>query len=121
MPDLLKTGAEWLEDQRHAELSHAIEYTKGVTVYQINATVGRTQFETVDDNGVLWKSEARDYLIKSANLEGDMPEAGDVITETIDGTTYYYEVAAFGAQPVFIFDDQNMRTMRIHTKRIVSP
>jgi len=122
MVNMLEQGAAWLEDQRHQHLTTSIAYLRNITLITIQATIGRTEFETVDESGLLQKFESRDYLIRAVdlvfNLQQTLPKAGDQIKESDGSTTYIYEVMAPAGEPVFRYSDQYRKTLRIHTKFI---
>ena len=122
MGNLLEQGAQWLEDQRHQHLTTSVVYARAITSVTVSATIGRTEFETVDESGLLQKFESRDFLIKTTdlvlNFVQTFPKAGDKIKESDGSTTYLYEVMAPAGEPVFRYSDQYRKTLRIHTKFI---
>ena len=67
MGDLLQTGSDWLEGQRHEHLSHAVTYHRGAESVALNVTVGQTTFEVEREFGVE-KVESRDFLFRDADL-----------------------------------------------------
>jgi len=120
MADLLRTGATWLEEQRHAHMTSSVTYSRGVHSVVLLATVGRTPFEVQDASGALVQYEARDYLIRVGDLILDsalvIPAPGDRITEVIAAISYRYDVMAPGGEPCWRYSDQFQQTFRIHTK-----
>jgi len=122
MPDLLEQGSAWLEDQRVRRLSRAVSYCRAEHSVDVQAAVGRTVFEVDNGAGVLESFESRDFLIRAADLvlEGGktLPERGDRVRETQDGTVYIYEVMAPGREPHYRFSDPYRRTLRVHTKLV---
>ena len=79
-------------------------------------------FEVDNGAGVLESFESRDFLVRAADLVLDgqktLPERGDRVHETQDGTVYIYEVMAPGREPHYRFSDPYRRTLRIHTKLV---
>jgi len=123
--DLLEQGAAFLEDQRHRHMSRAVVYQRGTDSKEVQATIGKTEFEQADDSGLIHRTESRDFLIRAADLEFGsgpvLPRAGDQVRETVDGvggTVFVYEVNAPGGQPPFRFSDPYRKSLRIHTKHI---
>ena len=122
MTDLLQTGSDWLADQLKTNASREVTYRRSVASVAVQATIGRTIFETDDGSGLIVKSEVRDYLIQTAELllAGDPvePAKGDRIEE-VDGTvTYIYEVASVGTEPCWRYSDPYRKLLRIHTRLI---
>ncbi len=113
MPDLLRKGALWLEQQRTAHCSSPVEYRRGESTYTVQATKGKTDYEVADDFGATIGSHAIDFLIMADEL-GLRPEPGDVIVA--DG--YQHEVMNLGGEGCWRWSDPNLITMRIHTKEI---
>lgn len=116
MSDLLGEGSDWLEEMRHAYMSHPVEYARDSQTISIDATVGRTFYDLPLSDGLVQRTEARDFLIRSVDLVFGEPSIGDRITD--DGGIY--EVASYGGSPHWQFSDQNRRTMRIHTIQVAS-
>ena len=122
--DLLEQGAAWLEDQRHQHMTRAVVYERGTDSVELDATIGRTEFEQADEYGVIHKLESRDYLVRAEDLvlggQQTLPRAGDRIRET-DGTqTFVYEVMAPGIEPPWRYSDAYRKTLRIHTKHVAT-
>lgn len=120
--DLLEQGAAFLEDQRHRHMSRAVVYQRGSDAKEVQATIGKTEFEQADDAGLIHRTESRDFLIRTADLDiGSgpiLPRAGDQVRETVGATVFVYEVNAPGGQPPFRYSDPYRKSLRIHTKHI---
>lgn len=120
MTDLLAQGAAWLEDQRHKHLTRSVMYVRSTATVGLAATIGRTEFEQADEYGTVRRTEARDYLVRTADLvilgAATLPKAGDRIREADGGVTFIYEVMAPGNEPPFRYSDPYRQTLRIHTK-----
>ena len=103
MADLLRQGSAWLDGQRHTNLTQLVSYQRGADSVELAATIGRTEFEQADEYGVLHRIEARDYIIRTADLllagETVLPKAGDQICETEQAAVHVYEVMAPGNEP----------------------
>ncbi len=122
MADLLCQGAAWLDGQRHTHLTQTVRYQRGADSVELAATIGRTEFEQADEYGVLHRIEARDYIIRAADLvlggETVLPKAGDRICETEQAAVHVYEVMAPGNEPPWRWSDPYRVALRIHTKHV---
>jgi hypothetical protein len=121
--DLLEQGAAFLDDQRHRHMSRPVVYRRGTDEKEVQATIGRTQFEQADEAGLIHRVESRDFLIRAADLDlgaGPItPRAGDQVREQVGGVggqVLVYEVNAPGGQPPWRYSDPYRRVMRVHTK-----
>lgn len=122
MSDMLAKGAAWLAEKRHAHMSQTVTYIRGAASIELNATLGRSEFEEDDDSGTILRHEARDFLIRPEDLviggTETKPQVGDRI-QAVDGeTTLTFEVLSPGGQPPWRYCDSHRKTMRIHTKLI---
>ena len=127
MGDLLDRGAAFLDAQRHLHLSRPVLYRRGTDEKEVQATIGKTEFEQVDDvggAGLIHRVESRDFLVRAADLDlGDgpiLPRAGDQVRETVGTAVFVYEVNAPGGQPPWRYSDPYRRVLRIHTKHIAT-
>ncbi|KAA0219804.1 MAG: hypothetical protein KJ057_09795 [Phycisphaerae bacterium] len=122
MADLLNTGLKWLEEQRHGHLTREITYERGADSITMLATIGRSDFEQIDEFGVVHRAQARDFLIRTQDLviggTEVLPQAGDRIRETDGGVTYVHDVMSPAGQPPWRYSDAFRRTLRIHTKLV---
>jgi len=112
----------WLEDQRTKFMTQSVVYQRGEDSVEVLATIGSTTFNIDDGGGALLRIEARDYLIRVADLMiGEtpiLPKRGDQIRETSGDQTYVYEVVGPGDEPCWRWSDGYRQTLRIHTKQI---
>ena len=124
MGDLLDRGAAFLDAQRHQHLSHPVLYRRGTDEKEVQATIGKTEFEQADDAGLIHRVESRDFLVRTAELDLGagpiLPRAGDQVRETVGLSVFVYEVNAPGGQPPFRYSDPYRRVLRIHTKHIAT-
>ena len=116
--NVMSKGAEWLEAQRHAHMTIELEYQRGENSLRLQATIGKTIFETTDDYGRITKIESRDFLVRASDLviggQVTTPTTGDKIIEG----GFVYEVMNPAGQPDWRYSDINRQTLRIHTKQI---
>jgi len=122
LADLLEEGAAFLEDQRHRHMSRAVTYQRGAQSKELLATIGRTEFEQADDAGLIHRTQSRDFLIRTADIDlgagPTLPLGGDRVREEVDGKVFVYEVNAPGGQPPWRYSDPFRKTLRIHTKHV---
>jgi len=117
MPDMLAAGAAWMTGQLQAAAGTTVTYRRGTDTADVTATIGRSEFEAQDQNGVIERWESRDYLVPAADLPFGEPERGDVIVETSGTIELQYEVASPRGVPVFRYGDAFRSIVRIHTKQ----
>lgn len=118
MPDMIRSGASWLADRLAASAAVTVTYKRGDGVAKIKATIGRSTFESTNQNGVIENWESRDFLVKTAELPYGEPYRGDLIVEeAADGVETVYEVSAPRGVPLFHFADAFELVCRVHTKR----
>lgn len=122
MADMLAQGDAWLNEQRNAHMASEVTYARGASTVDLNATIGRTEFEVIDQYGVMTKVQSRDYILTAADLIIDAevvtPKRGDKIRETDGDTVYIYEVMSPGQHPEWRYSDHSRLSLRIHTKQI---
>ncbi len=122
MNDLLRRGADWLQQQRTKHLAGEVIYQRGTASVTLPATIGRTVFETADEYGTIVRHEARDFLVLAADLILNhrvvLPERGDRIREQQGNRIFIHEVMAPGKEPAWRYSDPFRTTLRIHTKAI---
>ncbi len=122
MGDLLDRGSAFLDDQRHRHLSRTVLYRRSADEKEVQATIGKTEFEQADDAGLIHRVESRDFLIRASDLDlgagPTLPRAGDQVRETSGSQVFVYEVNAPGGQPPFRYSDPYRRVLRVHTKHI---
>ena len=123
MPDLLRTGTDWLAEMLKEHASRPVAYRRGADEVTVQATIGRTLLKLDDGyGGVRMEWTDRDFLIHAADLvldgEPSLPERGDLIRETQGTRTFVYEVMAPGKEPPWRWSDVFRKVLRIHTKQI---
>ncbi len=121
--DLLKTGSAWLTGQLKTNVARSVTYKRGVDSVTLAATVGRTDFDVLDnETAMLTRVESRDYVFPAADLVLDsaqvLPERGDQIVEIgDDGKTRTYEVMAPAPRMAhYRWSDPYHERLRVHTK-----
>ncbi|MGE0481438.1 MAG: hypothetical protein AB7L28_22510 [Kofleriaceae bacterium] len=128
MADLIQKGLAWLDDQRHAHMTQTVLYVRDTEnasyIVELLATIGRTEFEQVDEFGIVHKLQSRDFLIRAEDLvlnsELTLPKAGDRVRETVGAQTFVYELMAPGGEPPWRYSDPYRKALRIHTKHVAT-
>jgi len=122
MPELLKTGMDYLHDTLAAQNSVTVTYRRVADTVDVAAVIGRTLFENDDEIAVIEKERSRDFIIIKAVLilSGSTiePQRGDQIDETRGSTVYTYEVLSDNGAPAFRDSDDYDKAFRIHTKLV---
>jgi hypothetical protein len=103
-------------------MTRPVVYVRGVESVEVQATVGRTEFDVDDGTGATIHTQSRDYLITAIDLMlgGDvtLPKRGDVIREAQGTSVFVHEVVAPGDEPAWRYSDPYRHTLRVHTKQI---
>jgi hypothetical protein len=123
MPDLLRTGSDWLADMLKEHASRPVVYRRGAEEVTVQATIGRTLLKLDDGyGGVRMEWTDRDFLIHAADLvlgtATVLPERGDTVRETVGSQTFVYEVMAPGKEPAWRWSGVYRKLLRIHTKQV---
>lgn len=87
--NMLQTGLEWLSTKQKKHASSKVHYCRDNKRCPVDAVLGRTKYEIVDENGFKVASHAIDFLIAAAELPlvpqiGDQIIVGKIIHEVID-------------------------------------
>ena len=123
MPDLLRTGSDWLAEMLKEHASRPVAYRRGTEEVTLQATIGRTLLKLDDGyGGVRMEWTDRDFLIHAADLvlggNAVLPERGDVIRETQGGKVFVYEVMTPGKEPAWRWSDVFRKVLRVHAKQV---
>ena len=114
MTDLLRQGAEWLEQMRKKHCSSPVTYEHDGSIYAVNATVGKTDYDVATDSGLSIVSHVVDFIITADDLPFE-PEIGDRIE--LDGL--WHEVMALGDDiRGWHWSGSTHTTYRIHTRHV---
>jgi hypothetical protein len=121
--DLLDRAEQRLSDLLKTHASRKVRYSRGAKEVEVDATVGKSEFESAAPDGVfVVQVETRDYLIQAADLVLDgtriVPAIGDRIREEVAGETIVCEVMTPPGQAHFRWCDPAHTTLRIHTKQV---
>lgn len=90
-------------------MSREIIYRRNELSVLIRATIGKSMYDQDDGEGIVTRSQVRDFLINTRDLTtsiiGSLPKAGDTIVEIDDESEFTYEVMAMGSEPPWRYSD----------------
>ena len=123
MGDLLRQGSQWLAGVLKQHAASQVTYSRPPTddeeeplESEIAATLGKTDYEKLDQYGLPVGATATDFLVSATDFTGTFgePQVGDRIV--FAGAVF--EVLELPGQGCWRWSDGFGNTMRIHTKRI---
>lgn len=95
-----------------------------LTAVSLTAWPGTADFERVTDEGASVVQADRCYLFPANDLflggANVLPQVGDRIVETVDGTDYTFELMIDKGRPVWEYNDHTRQILRVWTKRVRS-
>lgn len=118
MPDMIRSGAAYLASALKKSASTSVTMTRGTESRSVLAVVGKSTFESVDQNGVTESWESRDFIVYATDLPFGEPQRHDRIAETVGGIVRVYQVSAPRGVPLFHYSDAFQSAVRIHTTRV---
>ena len=99
-----------------------VTYQRDELSVEFPATIGKSEYEQDDGEGIITRAQVRDFLINSKDLLnsaiGTWPRRGDRILETDGDTTFVYELMSVGNEPPWRYSDPFRVKLRIHTKLV---
>ena len=124
MSDLLRDGQNWLADKLTKHASRTVVYRRGELGVELVATIGRSMYDQDDGEGIITRSQVRDFLIDTNlllfSIIGSLPRRGDQVIEIDGDKTFIFEVMSLGGDPPWRYSDPFRLKLRIHTKQIDS-
>ena len=94
-----------------------VTYADGSGTVTLTAAISRTNFDVVDNEGMVERYEMRDFLV----VASDLVIGGSTVTPSrghqITWESSTFEGMAPGKEPVCSFVDQHNHMYRVHTKR----
>lgn len=122
MANMLREGSSFLAQAQKAHASSPVTFKRDEDTVDVQAVIGRTEFQFQDSDGNTVTFQSRDYLILTADLvlggNEVTPRAGDKILEVAGTTTFTYEVQSPDGGDVWKYSDPFRQVRRIHTKLI---
>jgi hypothetical protein len=109
MTNVLENGLQWLSQKQNQFASSQVVYCRNDKRYSVNAILGRTKYDIVDENGFRVAAHAIDFLIRAADIEL-LPQTGDAIIVN----NIVHEVIDLG-DGCWQWCDPHGITRRIHT------
>lgn len=116
----MQWGQTFFQDVRHAHVTEVVTYERpGLFVISIDATFARHIHDVDGGEGVYVAIESWEVKTRRSEItfEGTeyRPRPGDVITRTIGGETFEYEVTADDNEQCFRDYDRFKDSIVIHT------
>jgi len=122
MADLLKIACDWLGGMRLKHASQLVTYSRGNSSVNVQATLGKTDYEVADESGLTVQAVATDFLIAADQLVLDgirtLPRPGDRIRLADGEQVKVYEVLDLAGGGHYRPSDPYGVTLRIHTKLV---
>lgn len=122
MSDMLQRGQSWLSAKLTQFASRPVVYQRDEVSVELPATIGKSEYEQDDGEGIITRAQVRDFLINTKDLLqssiGTWPRRGDRILEIDGDTTFVYELMSIGNEPPWRYSDPFRVKLRIHTKLI---
>ncbi|MEO1617114.1 MAG: hypothetical protein AAFV88_14780, partial [Planctomycetota bacterium] len=86
MSDMLQRGQSWLAAKLTRFASRQVIYQRDELSVELPATIGKSEYEQDDGEGVITRAQVRDFLINTKDLLGSVigtwPKRGDRILVT---------------------------------------
>lgn len=117
MTNLIDDGADWLVDRLKESAGRTAVYIRGgkrTTVTAVRVAEGET---VLDANGIPLTVRDHQITIAAADLTHE-PRAGDVIEETVGGSTVRWEVVPRGDGPAWEWWDQANTAYRVFVQEV---
>ncbi len=109
--NLLETGLQWLSEKQKKHVSSKVLYCRDDNKFSVDAVLGRTKYEIVDENGFKVAGHAIDFLIAAVDLPL-VPQVGDQI---VSGKIVH-DVTDLGGDGCWTWCDPHGIRRRIHTE-----
>ena len=68
MTDLLRIGQNWLTGKLKTHASQSVTYKRDSAETELQATIGRSTYQQDDGEGIITRSQVRDFLIDTSDL-----------------------------------------------------
>ena len=122
MANLLKIACDWLGGMRLKHASQSVTYSRGNSSVDVQATLGKTDYEVADESGLTVQAVATDFLVAADQLVLDgirtLPRPGDRIRLADGEQVKVYEVLDLAGGGHYRPSDPYAVTLRIHTKQV---
>ena len=122
MADLLKIACDWLGGMRLKHASQLVTYSRDNSSVDVQATLGKTDYQVADESGLTVQATATDFLISGDQIVLDgirtLPRLGDRIRMPDGEQVKVYEVLDLAGGGHYRPSDPYGQTLRIHTKQV---
>jgi len=68
MADLFRRGLDWLSRTLVSRAAQPVTYVRGNERVALRATVGRTEYDTLESDGLAVRTVAHDFHVRAADL-----------------------------------------------------
>jgi len=122
-PNMMNRGAAMVAAKLKTFAAGVVVYQSAAVSITLRATVGDTQSEAGNLDGLVTRAFTRDYLIDAADLVDGDPQHGGAQIEPTRGDTItdgnqIYEVLPIDSHGCWRWSDRDNTRRRIHTKWI---
>ena len=122
MADLIRTACDWLQGMRQKHAAATVTYCRDGASAEVQATLGKTEYQVADESGLTVQAVATDFLISADQLVLDgirtLPRMGDRIRLADGDQVKVYEVLDLAGGGHYRPSDPYGQTLRIHTKQV---
>ena len=122
MRDMLGQAVDWLNKQRVAHLAESVVYVRGAAAVNVEATLGSTRYEQMDEAGATVQAVATDFIIAARELVFDgvetHPQIGDRLRRRAGAKVLVFEVLDLAGAGHWRPADPFGQVLRIHTKQV---
>jgi len=123
MIDMFASASTWFGATLKQHAARAVTITNRLVSPTLSitlpATAGVTQFDEVENDGVVVTMRSRDWLVAASDLvnlaaERVLPARGWIVTDSLDGSRY--EIYAPTGQRPWRYSDTSHQRIRIHSR-----
>ncbi len=120
--DMLNSATAWLAEQFADHASRKVRYERDGSFGLLDATLGRTEYQENDGEGVVTKWTDCDFIFPAEQLalggKRTEPQEGDEVhvLDKNDSITRTYEVMPIPDQQCFRYCDSFRHGIRVHAK-----
>lgn len=104
--------------EARAEFGEAVTYSRGATSVSLVASIGATERDRNERDGLVTVDRRQDFLLLASDLADaglGVPAPGDLIVADADAETVTWEVLPIGGEPCYRYRDAERSEIRVHT------
>lgn len=117
--NMFQRGMRCLAKKLEQHASQRFLYGRGASRVEIAATLGTSDLQSTDTEGVTTVIQTQDFIFKTSllvlNGELTLPETGDRITQIVDGRELIFKAVSSGSLECYRFCDAERTLLRVHT------